>query len=93
MASAMATGRAGQLNHGSTIFAQAVVGADFAMQAEWRKSLLVCRAEGDAIVPDVSITREDQLPVRSDLLELFDISELEKYFIDDELAEHPSRTT
>ena len=35
----------------------------------------------------------DQLPIRPDLLELFDISELEKYFTDDELAEHPSRAT
>jgi succinate dehydrogenase / fumarate reductase, flavoprotein subunit len=31
------------------------------------------------------------VPVRADLLELFDISELEKYFTDDELAEHPGR--
>ena len=57
-------------------------------------TLLVCRTGGgDPVVPDVNITREDQPPVRPDLLELFDISELEKYFTDDELAEHPSRRT
>ncbi|PXW99173.1 FAD-binding protein, partial [Mycolicibacterium moriokaense] len=65
-----------------------------AMDPDWRKTLLVCRTGGgDPVVPDVTITREDQPPVRPDLLELFDISELEKYFTDDELAEHPSRTT
>ena len=62
------------------------------MEAPWRKVLLVCRAAGgDAVIPDIEITREDQVPVRADLLELFEISELEKYFTDDELAEHPGR--
>ncbi|HEX4557798.1 MAG TPA: fumarate reductase/succinate dehydrogenase flavoprotein subunit [Mycobacterium sp.] len=62
------------------------------MEASWRKVLLVCRAAGgDAVIPDIEITREDQVPVRADLLELFEISELEKYFTDDELAEHPGR--
>ena len=65
-----------------------------AMDPNWRKTLLVCRARGgDPAVPDISITREEQVRVRPDLLELFDISELEKYFTDDELADHPSRTT
>jgi succinate dehydrogenase / fumarate reductase flavoprotein subunit len=31
--------------------------------------------------------------MRSDLLELFEISELEKYYTDEELAEHPGRTS
>ena len=63
-----------------------------AMEAEWRKTLLVCRAEGaDAVVPDVAISREPQLPLRPDLLELFEIEELEKYFTDEELADHPGR--
>jgi succinate dehydrogenase / fumarate reductase flavoprotein subunit len=62
------------------------------MDASWRKVLLVCRtAGGDAVIPDVAITREDQVPMRSDLLELFEISELEKYYTDDELADHPGR--
>jgi succinate dehydrogenase / fumarate reductase flavoprotein subunit len=63
-----------------------------AMEAEWRKTLLVCRAEGaDAVVPDVAISHEPQLPLRPDLLELFEIEELEKYFTDEELADHPGR--
>ena len=62
------------------------------MESDWRKTLLVCRAEGDdALVPDVSVTSEDQIPMRQDLLELFELSELEKYFTDEELAEHPER--
>ena len=67
-----------------------------AMEAEWRKTLLVCRSlgdntAGDNVLPDVSVVKEPQVPMRPDLLELFEISELEKYFTDDELAEHPGR--
>ena len=62
------------------------------MDASWRKVLLVCRTSGgDAVVPDIAITREDQVPMRPDLLELFEISELEKYYTDEELTEHPGR--
>jgi succinate dehydrogenase / fumarate reductase, flavoprotein subunit len=68
------------------------------MDSQWRKSLLVCRAinrgaDGSvtSVVPDVSITREDQVPMREDLLELIDIEELEKYFTPEELANHPAR--
>ncbi|OBG58572.1 MULTISPECIES: fumarate reductase/succinate dehydrogenase flavoprotein subunit [unclassified Mycobacterium] len=62
------------------------------MDSSWRKVLLVCQAAGgDEVIPDISITRKDQVPMRSDLLELFEISELEKYYTDDELAEHPGR--
>jgi succinate dehydrogenase / fumarate reductase, flavoprotein subunit len=62
------------------------------MDSSWRKLLLVCRAaDGDEVIPDVTITREDQVPMRSDLLELFEISELEKYYTDDELVDHPGR--
>jgi succinate dehydrogenase / fumarate reductase flavoprotein subunit len=64
------------------------------MDADWRKTLLVCRTDGgDPVVPNVSVTREPQVPMRNDLLELFEISELEKYFTDAELAEHPGRST
>jgi succinate dehydrogenase / fumarate reductase flavoprotein subunit len=64
-----------------------------AMDSSWRKQLLVCQAAGDLddVIPDISITRKEQVPMRPDLLELFDISELEKYYTDDELAEHPGR--
>jgi succinate dehydrogenase / fumarate reductase, flavoprotein subunit len=62
------------------------------MDASWRKLLLVCRATGgDAVIPDIAITREDQVPMRPDLLELFEISELEKYYTDEELADHAGR--
>jgi succinate dehydrogenase / fumarate reductase flavoprotein subunit len=43
------------------------------------------------VLPDVSITRQEQVPMRPDLLELFEISELEKYYTDGELADHPGR--
>jgi succinate dehydrogenase / fumarate reductase, flavoprotein subunit len=62
------------------------------MDSSWRKVLLVCRAAGgDEVIPDITITREDQVPMRPDLLELFEISELEKYFTDGELTDHPGR--
>ncbi|OBI96636.1 fumarate reductase/succinate dehydrogenase flavoprotein subunit [Mycobacterium alsense] len=63
------------------------------MDASWRRVLLVCEAAGgDEVVPDIAITKKDQTPMRPDLLELFEISELEKYYTDEELAEHPGRT-
>ncbi|MEZ0365400.1 fumarate reductase/succinate dehydrogenase flavoprotein subunit [Mycobacterium sp. pUA109] len=63
-----------------------------AMDATWRKTLLVCRsAADDPVVPNVNVAAEPQVPMREDLLELFEIGELEKYFTDDELAEHPGR--
>ena len=63
------------------------------MESDWRKTLLVCRAESDAtaLVPDVSVTKQPQMPVRQDLLDLFELSELEKYFTDEELV-RASRT-
>jgi succinate dehydrogenase / fumarate reductase, flavoprotein subunit len=62
------------------------------MDSSWRKVLLVCSsAGGDDVVPDVSVTRKDQIPMRPDLLEAFEIAELEKYYTDEELADHPGR--
>jgi len=61
------------------------------MDSAWRKTLLVCRAEGDTVVPDVAITREDQITMREDLLELIEVEELEKYFTPEELANHSAR--
>lgn len=64
-----------------------------AMDSSWRKVLLVCEAGGgDAVIPDITITKKDQTPMRPDLLELFDIAELEKYYTDEELAGHPGRS-
>ncbi|CBH48738.1 succinate dehydrogenase flavoprotein subunit SdhA1 [Prescottella equi 103S] len=70
------------------------------MDPQWRSTLLVCstvaddRAAGDGTsVPDVIVTREQQLPMRPDLLALFDIDELGKYYTDAELDAHPGRAT
>src|SRR6478672_11990186 len=65
------------------------------MDADWRKTLLVCRAIDDgadtSVLPSVTITREDQVPMREDLMAMLDIQELEKYFTSEELANHPAR--
>ncbi|MCV7385793.1 fumarate reductase/succinate dehydrogenase flavoprotein subunit [Mycolicibacter longobardus] len=64
------------------------------MDSNWRKTLLVCRAtETDSrqAISDITITPEPQPGMREDLLELFEISELEKYYTDEELAQHPGR--
>jgi len=70
------------------------------MDPEWRSTLLVCStvagdpaAEDGASVPDVIVTREQQVPMRPDLLALFDIDELGKYYSDAELDAHPGRAT
>jgi succinate dehydrogenase / fumarate reductase flavoprotein subunit len=57
------------------------------MDSNWRARLLVCRADGD----NVTITEEAQTAMREDLFELFEFSELEKYYTDEELANHPGR--
>jgi succinate dehydrogenase / fumarate reductase, flavoprotein subunit len=63
------------------------------MDPNWRSTLLVCRVDNTAVEGEhISITHEPQVPMREDLLEVFEISELEKYFTDQELAEHPGRS-
>ncbi|TXL57289.1 fumarate reductase/succinate dehydrogenase flavoprotein subunit [Aeromicrobium terrae] len=52
------------------------------MDAEWRHKLLVCTADGD---DGVQIVEQEQIPMRSDLMELFELDELKKYFTDAEL--------
>ncbi|GLW91532.1 fumarate reductase/succinate dehydrogenase flavoprotein subunit [Actinokineospora globicatena] len=62
------------------------------MDAQWRNTLLVCSAESDdPLVPSVAITRKEQSPMRDDLLELFELTELEKYYTGGELGSHPGR--
>ncbi|NKS63667.1 fumarate reductase/succinate dehydrogenase flavoprotein subunit [Rhodococcus hoagii] len=70
------------------------------MDPQWRSTLLVCStvagdraAEDGTSVPDVIVTREQQQPMRPDLLALFDIDELGKYYTDAELDAHPGRAT
>ena len=63
------------------------------MDANWRNILLVCRTtpgqDPETEVPDVTVTPENQLPMRADLLATFELSELKKYYTAQELAEHP----
>ncbi len=56
------------------------------MSPEWRKINLICSAGPDGTV---SLKRQPILPMRTDLLELFDISELKKYMTEEELAGLP----
>ncbi|WP_367130882.1 fumarate reductase/succinate dehydrogenase flavoprotein subunit [Saccharothrix sp. HUAS TT1] len=51
------------------------------MDADWRRKLLVCRLADSS----VEVVEEPQVPIRSDLLELFEASELQKYLTADEL--------
>ncbi len=47
------------------------------MDAEWRNILLVCTEADDG---SVDINRQDQIPMRPDLMELFEMDELKKYY-------------
>jgi succinate dehydrogenase / fumarate reductase, flavoprotein subunit len=51
------------------------------MSAEWRQVNLVCSLDGDRVV----IKQQPMNPMRSDLLALFDRSELTKYYTEEEL--------
>jgi len=53
------------------------------MSPEWRKINLVCSAGPEGTV---SLKRQPIVPMRTDLLELFDVSELKKYMTEEELA-------
>ncbi|MBB2988753.1 succinate dehydrogenase / fumarate reductase flavoprotein subunit [Mycolicibacterium iranicum] len=62
------------------------------MDSDWRNALLVVRSDGDdPVVPDVNVEKQRQIPMRPDLLECFELSELEKYYTNDELVDHPQR--
>jgi succinate dehydrogenase / fumarate reductase flavoprotein subunit len=53
-----------------------------AMDPDWRHQLLVCALDRDQL----TVTRQEQQPMRPDLLELFEPDELGKYYTDTELA-------
>ncbi len=53
------------------------------MDAEWRHVLLVCTLADDGTV---DVERKEQIPVREDLLDLFESDELGKYFTTAELG-------
>ncbi len=57
-----------------------------AMSPEWRKVNLICSLDAD---DDVTLKRQPLVPMRTDLLELFDVGELKKYMTDEELAGLP----
>ncbi|WP_433161320.1 fumarate reductase/succinate dehydrogenase flavoprotein subunit [Kribbella sp. CA-247076] len=52
------------------------------MNAEWRRKLLVCGLDADG---GVNVSEKEQLPMRDDLLELFELDELKKYLTEEEL--------
>jgi succinate dehydrogenase / fumarate reductase, flavoprotein subunit len=52
-----------------------------AMSADWRQLNIVCRVDG----PGVAIARQPLSPMREDLLELFEVDELQKYLTEAEL--------
>jgi succinate dehydrogenase / fumarate reductase, flavoprotein subunit len=51
------------------------------MSAEWRKIILICSLDGDR----VTIKQQPMVPMRGDLLALFDRDELKKYYTEAEL--------
>ncbi|MBO0839953.1 MAG: fumarate reductase/succinate dehydrogenase flavoprotein subunit [Sciscionella sp.] len=56
------------------------------MDAQWRNKLLVCRAvTDDPVTPGIDVAEQPQLPMRGDLLELFEYEELAKYFTTEEI--------
>ncbi len=57
-----------------------------AMSPEWRKVNLICSLDADG---EVTLRRQPMVPMRTDLLELFDVGELHKYMTDEELAGLP----
>ena len=54
------------------------------MDPEWRHVVLVCTQYPNGAE---RIKRKEQLPMRSDLVELFELDELKKYFTAEELPE------
>ncbi|MFE7722516.1 fumarate reductase/succinate dehydrogenase flavoprotein subunit [Nocardia rhizosphaerihabitans] len=63
------------------------------MNPDWRNKLLVCAidpATAGQSMPAITVTPADQTPMREDLLALFELTELEKYYTEQELAEHPA---
>src|SRR5580693_536869 len=56
------------------------------MSPEWRKINLICSATAEGTV---SLKRQPNPPMRTDLLEMFDMSELKKYMTEEELAGLP----
>jgi succinate dehydrogenase / fumarate reductase flavoprotein subunit len=59
------------------------------MDSDWRHVLLVLSAVGEGgDVDRVQLERKEQVPMRSDLLDLFELDELKKYYTGEELGGH-----
>jgi succinate dehydrogenase / fumarate reductase flavoprotein subunit len=56
------------------------------MSPEWRKVNLICTLDADGTV---ALRRQPMVPMRTDLLELFDLGELKKYMTEEELVGLP----
>jgi succinate dehydrogenase / fumarate reductase flavoprotein subunit len=55
------------------------------MDSDWRHVLLVLSAKGE---DDIELVRQEQVPMRPDLLDLFELDELKKYYTGEELGGH-----
>jgi succinate dehydrogenase / fumarate reductase flavoprotein subunit len=55
------------------------------MDSDWRHQLLVCSSPGEG---QVELRRQEQIPMRSDLFDLFELDELKKYYTGEELGGH-----
>ncbi|GAA5140946.1 fumarate reductase/succinate dehydrogenase flavoprotein subunit [Pseudonocardia adelaidensis] len=55
------------------------------MDSDWRHQLLVLSANGE---DDVHLVRQEQVPMRPELLDLFELDELKKYYTGEELGGH-----
>ena len=55
------------------------------MDADWRHLLLVCSALGEN---DVELVHREQVPMRPELFDLFELDELKKYYTGEELGGH-----
>nr|MDQ6938203.1 FAD-binding protein [Actinomycetota bacterium] len=56
-----------------------------AMDAKWRKVNLVCSASADGEQDSIDVVEQMMTPMRSDLMQLFQREELQKYLAEDEL--------
>jgi succinate dehydrogenase / fumarate reductase flavoprotein subunit len=56
-----------------------------AMDSDWRHVLLVLRALGE---DDVELVRQEQIDMRPELFDLFELDELKKYYTGEELGGH-----
>ncbi|MEV1291647.1 fumarate reductase/succinate dehydrogenase flavoprotein subunit [Pseudonocardia sp. NPDC049635] len=60
------------------------------MDSDWRRVLLVCSMTegGEGSDTPIELTRKEQVPMRPDLFDLFELDELKKYYTGDELGGH-----